>query len=91
MWDTRIRKELRQQLIKGIGNGETGDSYVTFLKGIQRIIVEYKIESKLPQNSIIAKKIDEYHFVKFVMRKEVKQRKPQKLAGSKLAYKDCTT
>jgi hypothetical protein len=75
MWDTRIRKELRQNFIKGIGNGETGDSYVTFLKGIQRIIEEYKIESKLPPNSVLAKKIDEYHFVKFVMRKKVQSKK----------------
>jgi hypothetical protein len=75
MWDTQIRKELRQDLIKGIGNGETGDSYVTFLKGIQRIIEEYKIESKLPPNSVLAKKIDEYHFVKFVMRKKVQRKK----------------
>jgi len=85
MWDTRIRKELKKQLIKGIGNGETGESYVTFLKGIQRIIKEYELEGKLPPNSIIAKKIDEYHFVKFVMRKEARNRKTQAVAGSKLA------
>ena len=75
MWDTRIRKELKQNLIRGIGNGETGDSYVIFLKGIQRIIEEYNIESKLPPDSVLAKKIDEYHFVKFVMRKTVKKEK----------------
>ena len=79
MWDTRIKKELNHQLIIGIGNGETGESYVTFLKGIQWIIEEYKLESKLPPNSIIAKKIDEYHFVKFVMGKEDKKRKPQSI------------
>jgi len=77
MWDTQIRKELRRGLIKGIGNGETGDSYVIFLKGIRRIIEEYEIESKLPPNSVLAKKIDEYNFVKFVMRKKVRKRKPQ--------------
>lgn len=82
MWDTRIRKELNKQLIRGIGNGETGESYVTFLKGIQRIIEDYKLESKLPPNSIIAKKIDEYHFVKFVMSKEVKKRKSQSVPGN---------
>lgn len=75
MWDTRIRKELKQTLIKGIGNGETGDSYVIFLKGIQRIIEEYDIESKLPPDAVLAKKIDEYHFVKFVMNKAVKKGK----------------
>jgi hypothetical protein len=82
MWDTRIRKELNKKLIKGIGNGETGESYVTFLKGMQRIIEEFKLESKLPPNSIIAKKIDEYHFVKFVMSKEVKKRKPRSVTPS---------
>lgn len=69
MWDTQIRKELNHYLIRGIGNGETGDSYVTFLRGIQWIIEEYNIESKLPAGSVLAKKIDEYHFVKFVMKK----------------------
>jgi hypothetical protein len=34
MWDTRIRKELNQDLIRGIGNGASGDSYVIFLRGI---------------------------------------------------------
>lgn len=75
MWDTRIRKELNQNLIRGIGNGESGESYVIFLKGIQRIIEEYNIESKLPPDSIIAKKIDEYHFVKFVMNSAGKKEK----------------
>lgn len=75
MWDTQIRKELKQTLIKGIGNGETGDSYVTFLRGIQWIIEEYNIESKLPPDAILAKKIDEYHFVRFVMNKAVRKEK----------------
>jgi len=75
MWDTRIRKELNQNVIRGIGNGETGDSYVTFLRGIQRIIEEYDIASKLPPDAVLAKKIDEYHFVKFVMNKAVKKGK----------------
>jgi hypothetical protein len=85
MWDTQIRKELNQNLIRGIGNGQTGDSYVTFLKGIQRIIEEYNIESKLPPDSVLAKKIDEYHFVKFVMRKTVKKRKQKSDAEVKPA------
>jgi hypothetical protein len=87
MWDTRIRKELNHQWIQGIGNGETGDSYVTFLKGIQWIIEEYNLASKLPPNSIIAKKIDEYHFVRFVMNKEVKKGYPPSVAGSEPASK----
>lgn len=85
MWDTQIRKELKQTLIKGIGNGETGDSYVIFLRGIQRIIETYNIESKLPPDSIIAKKIDEYHFVKFVMNKAGKKEKQKSDAVRKPA------
>jgi len=74
MWDTQIRKRLNRDLIKGIGNGKTGDSYVTFLKGIQRIIKDYDIKSKLPPNAIVAKKIDEYNYVWIVMAKDLKKK-----------------
>jgi hypothetical protein len=40
MWDTAIRRRLNRQLIRGIGNGQTGEQYVVFLKGAQRIIKE---------------------------------------------------
>lgn len=67
MWDTDIRKRLRKELIPGINNGKSPEDYVTFLKGIQRIIKDYRISEKLPSGSIVAKKIDEYHYVKIKM------------------------
>jgi len=73
MWDTAIRKRLKKELIPGIGNGEIPGNYVTFLKGVQRIIKEYRIPEKLPQGSIIAKKIDEYHYVRIIMQKNTAQ------------------
>ncbi len=69
MWDTKIRKRLNRNLIPGIMNGESGEYYVIFLKGIHNLIRKYKIAEKLPRNSVIAKKIDEYHYVKIVMNK----------------------
>ena len=75
IWDTAIRKRLKKELIPGIRNGENGEYYVTFLKGIQKIIEQYRIAEKLPQNSIVAKKIDEYHYVRIVMNKKVKRPK----------------
>jgi hypothetical protein len=74
MWDTAIRKRLKKELIPGIMNGESGEYYVIFLKGIQNIIEKYRIAEKLPQNSVIAKKIDEYHYVTIVMNKKVRHR-----------------
>lgn len=70
MWDTGIRKRLNRELIPGIMNGESGECYVIFLKGIQNIIGDYRIAEKLPQNSVVAKKIDEYHYVRIVMNKK---------------------
>ena len=70
MWDTEIRKRLNKELIPGISNGESGEYYVIFLKGIQKIIEEYRIAEKLPQDSVIAKKMDEYNYVRIVMNKD---------------------
>lgn len=67
MWDTKIRKRLKKELIPGISNGEKVEHYVIFLKGIQRIINEYNLKEKLPFGSIVAKKIDEYNYVKIIM------------------------
>jgi hypothetical protein len=53
-------------------NGESGEYYVIFLKGIQKIIEEYRIAEKLPQNSVVAKKVDEYNYVKIVMNKDIR-------------------
>ena len=72
IWDTAIRNRLKKELIPGIMNGENGEYYVIFLKGIQKIIEQYRIAEKLPQNSTVAKKIDEYHYVRIVMNKKVK-------------------
>lgn len=72
MWDTAIRKRLNKRLIPGIMNGQSGEYYVIFLKGIQKIIEEYRIVEKLPQNSVIAKKVDEYNYVRIVMNKKLR-------------------
>lgn len=72
MWDTAIRKRLRKELMPGIMNGESGKYYIIFLKGTQKIIQEYRIAEKLPQNSVVAKKVDEYHYVRIVMNKAVR-------------------
>jgi hypothetical protein len=79
MWDTAIRKRLNRELIPGIMNGNNGEYYVVFLKGIQDIIKKYRIAEKLPENVVLAKKIDEYHYVRLVMNKKVKQQKVQEV------------
>ena len=67
MWDTVIRKRLNRQLIPGIGNGQTGKQFVTFLKGIQAILKKHGVAEKLPGTNV-AKKIDEYNYVRIVMK-----------------------
>jgi len=67
MWDTKIRKRLNKELIPGIDNGKRPEHYITFLQGIQRVVRDYHIPEKLPNGSIVAKKIDEYHYVKIVL------------------------
>lgn len=67
MWDTAIRKRLKRHLIKGICNGEKPEHYIIFLKGIQKIIKDYRIREKLPPGSVIAKIVDEYNYVRIVM------------------------
>ncbi len=69
MWDTEIRRRLRKQLIPGIGNGQTGEQYVVFLKGVQKIIREYEVTKKLHAGSNVAKKLDEYNYVRIVMQR----------------------
>jgi len=75
MWDTSIRRRLNKELIPGIMNGERSEYYVKFLMGMQKIIKDYGIIEKLPHGSIVAKKIDEYHYVKIVMKKNPKETK----------------
>lgn len=67
MWDTAIRKRLRKELIPGINNGQRPEHYVIFLKGIRSIIDQYRLPKKLPRGCVVAKKIDEYNYVKIVM------------------------
>jgi hypothetical protein len=88
MWDTRIRRRLNKCLIPGIKNGENGECYVKFLKGIQKIIKEYHIEDKLPDDSIIAKKVDEYNYVRIVINKKVRPNSTQsdRLKESKMRF-----
>jgi hypothetical protein len=69
MWDTKIRKRLGKELIPGIKNGEKPEYYIIFLQGIQKIIDEYKLKEKVPSGTILAKKIDEYNYVRIVMNK----------------------
>lgn len=71
MWDTKIRKRLKKELIPRIRNGESAKYYVTFLKGIQRIIQKYRIPEKLPNGLLVAKKIDEYHYVRIIMQQNI--------------------
>ena len=63
MWDTAIRRRLNKELIRGIGNGQTGEEYVVFLKGVQAIVKEYGIAEKLPHESVLAKKLNESRIV----------------------------
>jgi len=66
MWDTKIRNKLRKTIIN-IHNGESPESYVSFLIGMRDIALKFNLEEKLPPDAILAKKIDEYHFAKIVM------------------------
>jgi hypothetical protein len=66
MWDTKIRQRLCKELIPGIGNGQTGQEYVVFLKGVRRIINDHEMLKKVPADCI-AKKLDEYNYVRIVM------------------------
>jgi hypothetical protein len=70
MWDTAIRKRLKRELIPGIRNGERGEYYIKFLKGMQKIIEEYHIAKKLTKKSVIAKKVDEYNYVTIVKKRK---------------------
>ena len=83
MWDTRIReflgtgkideprrisRKIDEELrIKGISNGEEPENYLTFLGGIKKIIKLLNLDKKIDNPDKIAKKIDEYHFVKIVI------------------------
>ncbi len=67
MWDTEIRKELKKKYIKRIDNGQTGKNYTTYLLGVKQIIHDFNLCSKIKNKNEIAKKFDEYNFVKIIM------------------------
>jgi len=67
MWDTKIRNNLKKEIIKGIANGEKPEHYIIFLKGIRDIIIKNDLCNQISPKENIAKKMDEYHYVKFVM------------------------
>jgi hypothetical protein len=69
MWDTAIRQRLRKQLVPGIANGQKPSHYTKFLKGTQENIRTYEISKKLKRGSIVAKKLDEFHYAEIVLRK----------------------
>ena len=66
MWDTKIRQYLKCHYIPRIMDGRSGRDYVEYLKGIRSIIRKYDLLTKIPTGSNIAKKIDEYHYIKIV-------------------------
>jgi hypothetical protein len=69
MWDTKIRAYLRcKRLIPQIGRGETSDQYLQFLKGLRNYSNQYNFTARLTDpNAVLAKKIDEYHYVKIII------------------------
>ncbi len=68
MWDTAIRQRLKKQLVPGIDNGQLAEHYVLFLRETQRNIDRYEIARKVKRGSILAKKIDEFHYSELVLK-----------------------
>ncbi|MBU0559650.1 MAG: hypothetical protein KJ799_06200 [Bacteroidetes bacterium] len=68
MWDTKIRKKLRQlNLVSRIGNGEKPEHYLKFMIDIKEIISRNELINLIDNTDEIAKKIDEFHFAKIVV------------------------
>jgi hypothetical protein len=68
MWDTKIRKKLRQlNLVSRIGNGEKPEHYLKFMIDIKEIISRNELINLIDNADEIAKKIDEFHFAKIVV------------------------
>ena len=67
MWDTSIRKRLRRELIRGLDNGQTEGQYTLFLRQVRGYAIQHDFQQRLAPDAILAKKIDEYHYVKIVM------------------------
>jgi len=67
MWDTKIRQRLRRSLIRGIDNGQTNDQYLRFMYKVREYSIHYNFQARLDANAVLAKKIDEYHYVRIIM------------------------
>lgn len=67
MWDTKIRQRLRRELIQGIDNGQTAKQYLLFLCKLRYYSEHHNFQQHLATDMVLAKKIDEYHYVKIVM------------------------
>jgi len=66
MWDTKIRRGLGR-IIPGIDNGSTVENYINYLNGIKEIIEQYNIRKNVNNGDKVLKKLDEFHYVKFVL------------------------
>lgn len=71
IWDTRIRKRLRGNIIKGIANGKNPEHYLSYLRGMREIIERLGLCEKIEKKEDIVKKINEFHYLKIVTEDEV--------------------
>ena len=67
MWDTKIRSKLKRFIEADIANGETGQCYINYLSGINKIVKICDLEKRNDSNVTLAKRLDEYHFAKIIM------------------------
>lgn len=70
MWDTKIRAFLRKSLIQGINNGEKSEHYILYLKKLNEFAIKYNLNKKISGKGTLAKKLDEYHYLKIVLKKK---------------------
>lgn len=69
MWDTKIRLTLlRKKIVRDIGNGERPQDYLLFLKQMRDVIIHLGLDKKVEKADEVAKKVDEYHYVKIIMK-----------------------
>lgn len=67
MWDTKIRKKLKiLDLVSRIGNGEKPEYYLQFMIDMKEVILRNGLRDLIEKAEDVAKKIDEFHFVKIV-------------------------
>lgn len=65
MWDTKIRKRLDKELIPGISKGDP-QHYLKYLKSMKYIIEKNELGKKIKDERTLAKKIDEYNYLKII-------------------------